>query len=118
MDVSTPRAPAPPRPLSQVTRPVVHQDTPPLEQVRAAVGRLDTVADHMCQGRLDHLPRMVRLQPFGNSGHGPVPRRHGDKSEKETDSPNDPGMIDDFHLWGSRRCRRMHAPLTKGGWLL
>ena len=26
-------------------------------------------------------------------------------------------MIDDFRLWESRRCRRMHAPPTKEGWL-
>ena len=27
------------------------------------------------------------------------------------------GMIDDFHLWGSRRCRRIYAPLKKAEWL-
>ena len=27
------------------------------------------------------------------------------------------GMINDFRLWGSRRCRRKHGPLTKGEWL-
>ena len=27
-------------------------------------------------------------------------------------------MIDDFRLWGSRRCRRINAPLTKAGWLI
>ena len=47
-------------PLVQVTRPVVHQDTPALEQVRTRIGRLDPVADHMSQGRLDHFPGMVR----------------------------------------------------------
>ena len=26
------------------------------------------------------------------------------------------GMIDDFRLWGSRRCRRINAPLTKAWW--
>ena len=25
------------------------------------------------------------------------------------------GWIDDFRLWGSRPCRRIHAPLKKGG---
>ena len=49
-----------PRPLGQVTRPVVHQDTPAFEQVRAGIGRLDPVPDHMRQGRLDHLPGMIR----------------------------------------------------------
>ena len=47
-------------PLGQVTRPVVHQDTPALKQVRASIGRLDPVPDHMRQGRLDHLPGMIR----------------------------------------------------------
>ena len=37
--------------------------------------------------------------------------------EQQNPNFNGPGMIDDFHLWGSRRCRRMHAPLKKGGWL-
>ena len=89
MDVSTPRAPAPPRPLGQVTRPVVHQDTPALEQVQAGIGRLDLVPDCMRLDRLDHLLEMVCLQPFGNSGHGPLPRRRGDESEQETGTPND-----------------------------
>ena len=35
------------------------------------------------------------------------------QSEEETASSNDRGMIDDFHLWGSMRCRRINAPLTK-----
>ena len=102
-------------PLGQVTRPVVHQDTPAFEQVRAGIGCLDPVPDHMRQGRLDHHPGMIRLQPFGNTGHGPVPRRRGDESEQETGSPNDRGMIDDFRLWGSRRCRRMGVTLSEGG---
>ena len=65
------------RPLCQVARPVVHQDTPPLEQVRARVGRLDLVPDHMRQGRLDHLAWMVRLlgRPVPETRTEPV--RHG-----------------------------------------
>ena len=47
-------------PLGQVTRPVIHQDLPAFEQVRAGIGRLHPVPDHMRQGRLDHLPGMVR----------------------------------------------------------
>ena len=61
----------------------------------------------------DHLSGMIRLQPFGNTGHGLVPRRRGDESEQETGSPNDRGMIDSFRLWGSRRWRRINAPLKK-----
>ena len=50
-----------PRPLGQITRPVVHQPALALEQVRAGIGRLDPVPDHMRQGRLDHLPGRVGL---------------------------------------------------------
>ena len=35
-----------------------------------------------------------------------------------TPEPQGLGMIDEFRLWGSRRCRRMHAPLKNGGWLI
>ena len=38
--------------------------------------------------------------------------------KQATPEPQGLGMIDDIHLWGSRRCRRMHAPLKKGGWLI
>ena len=55
---------------------------------------------------------LVRLQPFGNTGHGPVPRRRGDESEQETGPPNDRRMLDDFRLWGSSRCRRMGETAT------
>ena len=43
----------------------VHYTAPAVEQVGASIGRLDPVPDHMRQGRLDNLPGMVRLQPFG-----------------------------------------------------
>ena len=61
--------------------------------------------------------KMVRLQPFGNTGHGPDPRRRRDESEQETGSPNDGGMIDDFRLWGSSRCRRIGEYSTETGLL-
>ena len=38
--------------------------------------------------------------------------------KQETPALKGRGMIDDFHLWGSRRCRRIHAPLKKRGWLI
>ena len=40
------------------------------------------------------------------------------QSEQKRPPSNGRGMIDDFHLWGSRRCRRIHAPLTKAGRLI
>ncbi len=45
----------------EVVGPIVHEPTPTLEQVRAGVGRLHLVLDHMRQRRLDDLARMVRL---------------------------------------------------------
>ena len=51
--------------------------------------------------------------------------RHGDLNaaiekivqwEREDRAPKGRGMIDRFRLWGSRRCRRMGGPVTKGGW--
>ncbi len=59
--------------------------------------------------------KLIRLQPFGNTGHGPVPRRRGDESEHKTGSPHDAGMIDAFCLWGSSRCRQMGVTLSEGG---
>ena len=39
-------------PLGQVTRPILHQDTPPLEQVRAGIGGFDLIPDNVRQRRL------------------------------------------------------------------
>ena len=50
---------------TQIGSPVVHQDTPALEKVRAGIGRLHPVPDNMRQGFLDHLPGMVR-QPMNS----------------------------------------------------
>ena len=47
-------------PLGQVTRPIVHQDTPPLKQVRACIGRFDLVPDNVRQRRLHDRMRRVR----------------------------------------------------------
>ena len=105
-----------PDPLGQVARPVVHQDTPALEQVRAGIGHLNPVPDPMRHGRLDHLPGMICPWQSPWQSLDPVPRRRGNESEQETGSPNDRGMIDDFRLWGSRRWRRINAPLKKTWW--
>ena len=45
----------------EVRRPVVHEPASALEQVRAPIGCLDPVLDHVREGRLDDLPRMIRL---------------------------------------------------------
>ena len=46
---------------SQVARPILHQDAPPLEQVRAPIGGLDGVPNRVRQRRLDDFPGMIRL---------------------------------------------------------
>ena len=46
---------------AEVGRPVVHEPASALEQVRAPIGCLDPVLDHMCEGRFDDLARMIRL---------------------------------------------------------
>ena len=45
----------------QVTRPLVLQRPSALKQVRAGIGCLDPVPDHMRQGCLNHLPGMICL---------------------------------------------------------
>ncbi len=67
--------------LGQVTRPIVHQDTLALEQVRAGAGRLHPVPDHMRQGRLDHFPGMVRFltRPVPEAGAETVRHRRNPK---------------------------------------
>ena len=37
------------------------------------------------------------------------------QSEQETGSPNDRGIIDNFRLWGSSRCRQMSVTLSERG---
>ena len=36
-----------------------------------------------------------------------------DQAEEETAAMAGGGMIDDFRLWGSKRCRRINAPPNK-----
>jgi len=49
------------RPAGQVLGPIVHEQPPPLEQVRPRVGRLHLVLHHVRERRLDDLARVVRL---------------------------------------------------------
>ena len=60
----------------EIGRPIVHQATPPLEQVRAPVGCLDFVLDHMRQRRLDDFLGVVRLLGRTTGTHT-APPRHG-----------------------------------------
>ena len=52
-----------PGPLGSGNAPVVHRETPALEQVRVGLRRLHPVPDPMSQSRLDHLPGMVSSSP-------------------------------------------------------
>jgi len=45
----------------EIGRPLVHQPSVPLEQVRPRVGHLDLVLDHVRQRGLDDFTRMIRL---------------------------------------------------------
>ena len=45
----------------QIRCPILHEPTPPLEQVRAPVGGLDLVANDVCKRRLRHLAGVVGL---------------------------------------------------------
>ena len=61
------RSVRPSTPAGQVAGPVIHEPAATLEQVRAAVGRLDLAADLVRKRSLRHLARMIGL--FGR----PVP---------------------------------------------
>ncbi len=57
-------------PVGQEPRPLLHQDAPALEQVRASVGCLHLVADHVRQRRLHHCMGRVRTlgRPVSKAG--------------------------------------------------
>ena len=74
----------------------------------------------VCQGvRESSLPGKAR----GFRGQDTVERHDGlsvvmekiDQWEQETPPSTGRGMIDDFHLWGSRRCRQTGVTLSGGG---
>ena len=60
--------------LGHIGCPIGHQPTTPLDQVRAPVGRLDLVADLVCQCRLHHLAS-ISISPRRRAeravAHGP-----------------------------------------------
>ena len=64
-------------PLVQVPRPVDHQRAPAFEQVRAGIGCLDPVPDHMRQSRLDHFSWMIGLLTCPVPEAGAETVRHG-----------------------------------------
>jgi len=115
----------------------------PLWQMLRELGwRIEVVAVAWEQGLLDRAERVMRswvgrdLTEGGrellilrwavsNADRETIERYGGlnaalkkiNQLKQATPEPQGLGMIDDIHLWGSRRCRRMHAPLKKGGWL-
>ena len=69
-------------PARQIRRPVVHEPTPPLEQVGAPVRGLHLVLDHVRQRGLDHLSGVVRLLCR------PVPKRRPEPVRQRTQTIN------------------------------
>ena len=66
-----------------------------------------------------HAVAVASLMPIGDTVE-----RHGgldavvdkiDRAEEETEASAGAGMVDDFRLWGSSRCRRMGVTLSEGG---
>ncbi len=64
----------------EVLGPLVHEPPPPLEQVRAGVGRLNLVLHDVGHRRLNYLARMIRL--FGR----PIPERRAEAVRDGDDS--------------------------------
>ena len=62
--------------LPQEHGPRLHERSPPLEQVRAPVGRLDAFRVHVGQRQLAHLPRRVRTLRHPVPEARPEPVRH------------------------------------------
>ena len=62
-------------------------------------------------------------QPIADADWDTVERHRGldvvmekiDQWELENPAPKGRGSIDDFRLWGARRCRRPGGPLIDGG---
>ena len=52
------------------------------------------------------------LEPYGGLD---AALRKIHQFEQQNPNFNGPGKIDDFHLWGSRRCRQMGVTLLDGG---
>ena len=71
------RSVRPSTPAGQVAGPVIHEPAATLEQVRAGIGRLHPVPDHMRQSRLNHLPGMIRIlsRPVSEAGAEAVRHR-------------------------------------------
>ena len=76
------------------------------------------------QCREQATPEAAVLRQAIADTHGETLERHGGidaaikrvlQVEEQSASTNDPGMIDDFRLWGSSRCRQMGRHLSDGG---
>ena len=82
----------------EISRPVVHQPPPTLEQVRPRIRRLHLVGDHVRQRRLDDLPRVV----------GPLGRPVAERRPETVCHGLDPVLLE--HLRQRRRRYRIPAP--------
>ena len=82
-----------PHPLGQVTRPVVHQDTPAFKQVRAGIGRLENLQGAATQR---HPVLAVCLGPPGRDGPHPLVGRRESETPGQglrTSKPGSTGQI-------------------------
>ena len=74
------------------------------------------------------MPGAWKTQPAPGKARGfrgqDTVERHGgrdpvvdkiDQAEEEAAALSGAGMVDDFRLWGSSRCRRMTVTLSEGG---
>ncbi len=78
----------------QVVSPVVHEPAAALEEVRAPIRRLDLVTDHVREGCLDDVARMIRLLGRPIAERRPEAVRHGRDLERCEQSTQ---ML--FHDW-------------------
>ena len=110
------------------------------EKLRQSRRRVEVVAVAWEQHLLDRAERVLQSWTAGDMSEAEreilalrqallqadwdTVERHGgfdaaiekiNRFEQATPASNGRGMIDDFHLWGSRRCRRIGGPFTEGG---
>ncbi len=92
------------------------------DQVEAFFGYSKSSANRFIQAllrtRISHRPiasETITAGFAGSSANGGLNAalKKINQLKQATPEPQGLGMIDDFRLWGSKRCRRTHAPLTK-----
>ena len=107
------------RPLpGEVLRPIVHQQPPPLEQIRPGVGRLHVVLDDVRQRPLNDLPRMVgRFPPSspGTTTGSPGQRRRSRGTGASSAASTTRSAARTRSASGTRSRSRRRAPVRRRG---